>query len=97
MITDRSTVETIVQSCILQDFLESFAEKLKHPALSLSHSMTAIMFLKELKLKLKTGEIAVICDFSENYYYIQMKYRVFIGTMLRQLFIHLWLIIYKIK
>jgi hypothetical protein len=29
--------------------------------------MTAIMFYKELKLKLKTGEIAVICDYSENY------------------------------
>jgi hypothetical protein len=27
-------------------------------------------FYKELKLKLKTGETAVTCDFSENYYSI---------------------------
>jgi hypothetical protein len=44
-----------------------FCCKVKPPASSLFHSMTAIM---ELKLKLKTAEIAVICDFSENYSFI---------------------------
>jgi hypothetical protein len=44
MTTDGSTLETNVQSC--SDFLESFAQKLKHPASSLFHNMTAVIFVQ---------------------------------------------------
>jgi ABC-type uncharacterized transport system ATPase subunit len=63
--TDSSTLETTVQSC--SDFFETFAEKLN---ILLRYSFVAqeqSCFHKDLKLKLKTGEIAVICGFSENY------------------------------
>jgi hypothetical protein len=68
MITDRWTLETAVQSW---SDIESFGEKLN---ILLYHSFIAWQqssFYKELKLKLKTGETAVICDFSENYSIIQ--------------------------
>jgi hypothetical protein len=58
-----------VQSC--SDFLEPFAEKLNF---LLRHSFIAQQqswFYKELKLTLKTGGIAVICYFPENYSIIQ--------------------------
>jgi hypothetical protein len=39
--------------------------------------MTAIFFHKEMKVKLKTGEAAVICDLSENYSVILDEITVF--------------------
>jgi hypothetical protein len=61
MVSVRSTLETTVQSC--SDFLKSFAEKLN---ILICHSFIARQqsrFNKELKLKLKTVQIDVICDF----------------------------------
>jgi len=68
MYTDRSTLEIVVKSS--SEFLESFSEKLTN---LLKHSFIARKqsdFYKELKLKLRFNEIAVICDFSENYSFV---------------------------
>jgi 2,3-bisphosphoglycerate-independent phosphoglycerate mutase len=43
----------------------SFAEKLKHPASSLHNSMTAVVSV-ELKLRLRSGDIVIVCDHSEK-------------------------------
>jgi hypothetical protein len=87
MTTYELTLETGVKSC--SNFLESFVEKLN---ILLYH------FLQydsnwEQKLKLKTEELAFICDSLKT----TPSCKVFIGTMLRQLFMHLWLIINKVK
>jgi hypothetical protein len=63
--TDRSTPETTVQSCT--HFLKSFAEKLNILFLYSFIAWHQSYFYTELKLKFKTGEIAIIWDFSENY------------------------------
>jgi septation ring formation regulator EzrA len=95
MTTDRQTLETTVLSC--SDFLKSFAEYLN---ILLHHSFSArqeLRFYKELKSTFKTGKTAVIYDFSEDYSTVQDDGQGLIGTMLRQLFIHLWFIMHKIK
>jgi hypothetical protein len=69
MTADRPSLKTTVQSC--SNFLKSFDEKL---IILLHHSFIAQQqssFCEELKLKLKTGEISVICDFPKNYCIVQ--------------------------
>jgi hypothetical protein len=71
MTTDRSTLETAVQS--YSNLLDGFAEKLKHPTSLLFYSMADIMFLfKKTEDENKTVDFSVFCDFSENYSIIQM-------------------------
>jgi hypothetical protein len=96
MTTARSTLETTVQS--FSDILESFAEELNT---QLHHSFTAwhqSCFYKELLLKPKVEKLLLFVIFlkttTPSY---KMKYKVFTGTLLRQMFICLWLIIHKMK
>jgi hypothetical protein len=66
--TDRCELVTIVKST--EEFIESLLEKL---LLLLCHSFIAtqqVMFLKELKCNLQSGEFVFLCDFAENYSFV---------------------------
>jgi hypothetical protein len=62
MTTDRSTLQTTVQSCI--DFPQSSVEKLNILLHQSFKGQQSSYFHEEVKFKHKTGEMA--CDFSEN-------------------------------
>lgn len=65
---DRCTLETV--SVCVDDFIDSFCEKL---VILLKHSFIASQqsaFQKHLKTQLQQGEFLVICDFSENYSFV---------------------------
>jgi hypothetical protein len=67
-LTDRCELVTIVKST--EEFIESLLEKL---LLLLRHSYIAtqqVMFLKELKCNLQSGEFVVLCNFAENYSFV---------------------------
>jgi hypothetical protein len=83
--TERSTLETNVQSCI--DFPKPSAENLN---ILLHHSFKGQQpsyFHTELKFKLKPGKMALIFLRTTPSY--KINYMVLIGIILRQLFIQL--------
>jgi hypothetical protein len=81
------TLETAMQSC--SDFPEVFFFMRKLNII-LHHTFIAQQqsyFCEELKLELKTGKIAVMCDFSENKSIIQDEAQCFHWNSVQSIFL----------